>query len=65
MGVKKKKTIDQRNIASIQGDITQSRELHRQVGGKLKRAKDNNKDKVQGLLRAGNSRPDGVKCLMD
>lgn len=62
-----KNIISPTNIALIQGDITRSGELHKQVKRELKSAKDNYKEKMQGLLHAGNSRPawDNVKFIMD
>ncbi len=50
-----KNTINLRNISFIQGGISRSRELQKQVKRELKIAKVSYKDKVQSQLRSGKS----------
>ncbi len=61
-----KNIINLRNISFIQGDETRNRELQKQVKREIKAAKVSYKDKVQTLLKSGNSRPawEGVKSIM-
>ena len=58
--------INQRNICFNQGDETQYRVLQKQVKREITLAKRNYKDKIEGMLTAGNSRPawEGVKSMM-
>ncbi|XDV19566.1 hypothetical protein PO909_025015 [Leuciscus waleckii] len=61
-----KSIINQRNISFNQGDMIQHRVLSKQLKRELKLAKRVYKDKVENLLRTGNSRPawEGVKTIM-
>ncbi len=61
-----KSAINQWNTSFNQGNVTQYRELQKQVKRKLKLTKHNYKNKIEGKLSYGNSRPvwEGVKSMM-